>query len=409
MKILRITPHYYFEATHWPSRYDPMGGMQVQITNLSEWLATQGIVQDVLTTGLPGIPRIINQHKNLTIHSVRMMTLPIKSKYTGTLFLDQSWFSGVVKWILKYGRKNQYDAIHVHASGVIWPLLAASFAKKYLKKPLFLSIHCSRNFTYHPMNRWDEQIHNYVKSYEIKTIQQSDKVILLTKKRIQSYESIIEKNNLLEIGDCIAPHHLHHSINCLNCKKLNNELGHYKNVVFLGRISHEKGWNAFLKVARELSERINNLRFIVCGDGPQKKQMEAEITRYGLQHKIHITGFISNKLVTCYLQQAQLLILPSQHEEFGGSLLEATIAGVPIIATSNGGPADIFVDGRTAILKNPDDIDGMAAEAYRILSDPILKDTLLRNSSLEIINKFLPENVYSNYVDLYKEYSRSRS
>ncbi|WP_338553246.1 glycosyltransferase family 4 protein [Paenibacillus sp. KS-LC4] len=407
MKILRITPHYYFEAHNWPSRFDPMGGMQVQITNLSEWLAKKGIEQDVLTTGMPGVPRIVNSLENLTVHSVRTMTLPVKSKYTGTLFLDQSWFLGALKWIIKNGRNRKYDAIHVHASGVVWPLLAASFAQKYLNKPLFLSIHCSRNFTYHPMNSWDKWIHSRVKSYELKAMQQSDKVILLTKKRMDSYEKVLQNNsNLLEVGDCIAPHHLQHPIDCPNCRLLREGLGSYRNVVFLGRIAHEKGWHAFLNVAKELASRLDNLRFIVCGDGPQRKQMEEEIAKCGLQHQFRITGFISNKTVSCYLQQAHVMVLPSQHEEFGGSLLEATVAGVPIIATCNGGPADIFVNGKTGILKDPKDIAGMAEEAYRILSDPMAGNELLRNASREVVPRFLPDRVYANYVELYGKYNQ---
>jgi len=406
MNVLRITPHYYFETTYWPSRFDPMGGMQVQITHLSEWLADHGVWQDVLTTGFPGIPRKWNTRPNLTVHKVNFCTLPIRSRYTGTLFLDQSWFAGVVKWLLRHGRKRDYDVIHVHASGVAWPLRAAGLAKKYLRKPVVLTIHCSRNFTYHPMNRWDAMVNERIKRLELYAMAFSEKIVLLTRKRGELYENLIDKDKLVEIGDCVAPHHLSHPVRCAECASLSERFGGGKTVAFLGRIAHEKGWSTFVRVARELADRIRPIRFIVCGDGPQRHLLEAEIERFGLRDIFHITGFISNKRVPCYLQRADLLILPSIHEEFGGSLLEATAAGVPVIATRNGGPAEIFSHGCSAILRDPDDIGGITEDACRILTDEQMRNALLRNAAVEVLEKFLPQKIYTRYLDLYEQFRR---
>ncbi|MCP3776458.1 glycosyltransferase [Paenibacillus sp. MZ04-78.2] len=404
MNILRLTPHYYFETTAWPSRFDPMGGMQVQITNLTEWLAKQGVRQDVLTTGIPGIPRTLKLPNGLTVHSVRFMTLPFKSSQTGTLFLDQSWFIGAVKWIVLHGRKQNYDAIHVHASGVVWPLLAGMFAQKFLKKPLILTIHCSRIFTYKPMNPWDRLVHDYVKSIELKSILLSHKAVVLTEKRLEGYNKLLANSSkMIAISDCIGTNHLSHSIHCPFCKKLKVELQGKKTVLFLGRIAHEKGWVTFVKVAKELSMKLDNLQFIVCGDGPQREAMEEQIESAQLQGQFQITGFVSHKFVSCYLHHAHLFILPSYHEEFGGSLIEAAIAGVPIISTNRGGPADIFTHGETAILTDPTDVHGIAEEAYKILTDEQIAQSLRLHSKPEVVGKFLPHYVYPNYLKLYNQ------
>ncbi|MFF2155064.1 glycosyltransferase family 4 protein [Paenibacillus chitinolyticus] len=402
MNILRLTPHYYFETTEWPSRFDPMGGMQVQITNLTEWLADQGVRQDVLTTGIPGIPRTLSLGERLTVHSVRFMTLPFKSSQTGTLFLDQSWFMGAVKWIVLNGKKKNYDAIHVHASGVVWPLLAGMFAQKFLKKPLILTIHCSRIFTYKPMNKLDQFVHDFVKSVELKCIKLSHKAVVLTDKRLDSYNRLLEDSSkVTAISDCIGSNHLSHSIDCPFCSRLKTELLGKKTVLFLGRIAHEKGWATFVSVAKELADKIGDLQFIVCGDGPQREAMEEQIKAANLQNQFRITGFISHKFVSCYLHHAQLFLLPSHHEEFGGSLIEAAIAGVPIISTNNGGPADIFTHGETAILTDPSDVLGIADEAYKILTNDSVAESLRLHSRPEVVSKFLPHCVYPNYLNLY--------
>lgn len=404
MRVLRLTPHYYFEAKHWPSRFDPLGGMQVQITNMSQWLSKQGIEQEVLTTGFSGVPRYIKDNDCLEIHSVRFMTLPFKSKYTGTLFLDASWGLGVIKWLITKGNRKKFDLIHIHASGVSWPLMIGIITQKILKIPVVVTIHCSRNFTYEPMNKYDLLIHKTVKKLEKRLILKAHTTILLTDRVKDKYTQIFPHiDKFTCIGDCVAPYHLDNSENICNDGIL-EQLGipqYSKIVLYVGRIAFEKGWDTFVNIANELKDD-KNLFFLVCGDGPQREEMEKEILRLGLHDKFKITGFVSHRIIPSIMAYASVLVMPSRHEELGGTALEAIVAGLPVVASKVGGLANILADMHTAALLDYYDYKGFAQKVRYIINNPEEGKRMNKNAYNEIIPLFKPEEVYPKLIDIYK-------
>ncbi|EML6324638.1 glycosyltransferase family 4 protein [Bacillus cereus] len=410
MKILRITPHYYFESDHWPSRFDPIGGMQNQITTLTNWLSDNAIEQDVLTTGFPGIKKFIKVNNFLRLHSVRFMTLPIKSKYDGTLFLNESWGIGVIKWILKNKDKNKFDLIHVHISGVSAPLIVAYLAQKILKIPLVVSVHCSRNFTYKPMNQFDYIIHPFIKKMEKNIIEKAEKTIFLTDNIKRKYESILEeKENLVVIPDCIAPHHL----------KSDNEylLGrdtdifpfnkNDKIILYVGRIAHEKGWETFVHMSKELDAK-QDFKFIVCGDGPQREKMEAMVREFNLTNKYYFTGFVSRESIPNFMRKASVLVIPSKHEELGGIALEGAASGVPMVASNVGGLRNILSNEKNALLVNPEEYSNFANAVIRIITDKKLRAKLVESANQSIVKKFLPEHICSQVLECYQNILREK-
>ena len=404
MNVLRLTPHYYFESDSWPSRFDSMGGMQVQITIQSKWLAEKNINQDVLTTGFPAIKRHLKFNENLNVYSVRCLTLPFKSKYHGTVFLDQSWSLGVIRWVLKNLKKKKYDCIHVHASGVAWPLVVANVVSKLLGNiPIVLTIHCSRNFTYEPMSFMDAVIHPWVKRIEKKMIKKCEKVVVLTDRVKEQYEKMfLGYDKFVTVSDCIAPfHQMHHIGPC--CERTFQRLGipmNKRSVLFVGRVAHEKGWDIFVDVVNRINHK-ENILFLVVGDGPQKDEMCKKFESYGLSNQYIVTGFISHELVPCLMSKASLLIMPSRHEELGGTALEAITAGIPIVVSAIGGLKNTFRNGDTAFLHDPTDIDGFAKSVNEILEHEEVGAKLVENARTKLLTKYTAGEVLSKYITIY--------
>lgn len=413
VRILRLTPHYYFDSGKWPSHFDPIGGMQNQITVLSEWMARRGVAQDVLTTGMPGVDRQINK-ENLTIHSVRKLTTGLKSKYTGTVLLDESWALGVLLWCLKKKKNHHFDLIHVHTSGVAAPLYIALIAKSIMRIPLVLTIHCTRNLTYEPMHLLDDKIHSFVKKLEIKAVGTADQVIFLTEKTKTSFSKILpdSSNKYLEVQDVISQHHLHFQQNP-DKRKLFSSYGfdlqeNDRIIIFIGRIAHEKGWKMFVEICEALSQSVDNVKYVIVGDGPQYDDMLKQLTEKRLFSRTLVTGFIAASKVPEFLHCADVLVIPSIHEELGGVSIEGVQAKVPIVASDVGGLSVTFHHGETAMLSPFDDKDTFVRHILTLLRHPEQRKQLAETARNRLESVYQPDLQLEKILHVYKQLSNKK-
>jgi glycosyltransferase involved in cell wall biosynthesis len=85
---------------------------------------------------------------------------------------------------------------------------------------------------------------------------------------------------------------------------------------------------------------------------------------------VHFAGFVPHAAIPAVLQHADLLVLPSLYEDLSSALIEAMAAGLPVVATSVGGTADLVHDGVNGLLVAPRDPAALAAAISRILADP---------------------------------------
>jgi glycosyltransferase involved in cell wall biosynthesis len=84
---------------------------------------------------------------------------------------------------------------------------------------------------------------------------------------------------------------------------------------------------------------------------------------------VFLAGWRSHDELALGLNAADVVVLPSVHEQFGQVLIEGMACGLPVIAVNNHGPATIVDDGETGLLVPPDDEDAMAEALVRIVAD----------------------------------------
>lgn len=84
---------------------------------------------------------------------------------------------------------------------------------------------------------------------------------------------------------------------------------------------------------------------LLVGDGPERKALEKEAKRIGVDDHLRFEGFVAHEQLPALLAHAGLLVLPSLYEELGTVLLEATQAGIPIVASETGGIPEVIEDG----------------------------------------------------------------
>ena len=133
------------------------------------------------------------------------------------------------------------------------------------------------------------------------------------------------------------------------------------------RFVPEKRVDLWIKVAREVISRSEDIYFIAAGYGPGLEEAKSLAKGYGLENRILFPGRTSD--VPSWLAVFDAFLLTSRIEGLPNVLIEAQSAGVPVISTAAGGSSETFVDGTTGYLSASDDPEDLAKAVSLILQD----------------------------------------
>lgn len=108
--------------------------------------------------------------------------------------------------------------------------------------------------------------------------------------------------------------------------------------------------NAVDDVIAALPHLPGHVKFLVLGDGPDEHALKALVAKLGLGERVVFKGYVSHQELPGYLHASDIFIRASRSEGFGASFVEAMAAGLPVIATQEGGLSDFLFDAK----RNPD-------------------------------------------------------
>lgn len=140
---------------------------------------------------------------------------------------------------------------------------------------------------------------------------------------------------------------------------------------------------------------------VMVGDGPDRVHAEEEARELGVQSDVHFLGKID--AVAPLLASADLFLLPSQTESFGLSALEALASGVPVVASNAGGLPEVLQEGVTGAMRTVGDVDGMAAAAIEILTDPAKWSAMSDAAAADARERFGRDAIVAQYESLYQD------
>ncbi len=129
-----------------------------------------------------------------------------------------------------------------------------------------------------------------------------------------------------------------------------------------------KNISLLIDAAARLIPKFPQLRFVVVGDGPERKNLEQQIGNLGLNNRFHLTG--AAKDVIAWLAAFDIAVLPSSSESFSNSLLEYMAARLPIVASDVGGNSEAITHNLEGFLCPPGDSEGLAKAIGKLLNDP---------------------------------------
>ncbi|WP_395061597.1 N-acetyl-alpha-D-glucosaminyl L-malate synthase BshA [Flavobacterium sp.] len=154
-----------------------------------------------------------------------------------------------------------------------------------------------------------------------------------------------------------------------------------------------------VKIFFKIQEAIP-ARLMMVGDGPEKEKAERLCRELGIQDKVIFFG--NSNEIDKILSYSDLFLLPSETESFGLAALEAMAWSVPVISSNSGGLPEVNFDGVSGYLSDVGNVDEMAENAIKILSNIDTLNTFKENA-LSVARQFDIKNILPIYELLYQE------
>lgn len=170
-------------------------------------------------------------------------------------------------------------------------------------------------------------------------------------------------------------------------------------VLFLGRLTGQKGPRFFLEIAAKVLEKNPNVAFVMAGTGEKM----AELIEYGafkdVGDRLHFTGFLNKEKVNKLLSMTDVYCMPSVSEPFGLSAIEAAQYGIPAVISKQSGVAEVMTHARNADFW---DVDLMASHISDLLTDPEAREEAIQYS-LEDQKNCTWEAATERIIELYRD------
>lgn len=251
------------------------------------------------------------------------------------------------KYVLKIVHDKEFDIIYAHD----WMTFLAGIEVKFRTgKPLALHVHAL------DYDRGGPDSRGWIYDLEKYAMQHADVIIPVSKYTGDIIEGHygIERNKIFPVHNGVDFEEPFHE------EKAFPE----KLVLFLGRVTGQKGPEFFLEVASKVFEQYPKVRFVVAGTGDKLKRLIETGAYRHIGHKFHFTGFLDKQKVHKLLAMADVYCMPSVSEPFGLSALEAAQFGVPMVISKQSGAAEVL---RGALKADYWDVNLMAEHITALL------------------------------------------
>lgn len=298
-----------------------------------------------------------------------------RREHGGSIYAD-NLFDEVERYRAMGGtiaKQEKFDVIYAHD----WLAFGAGIeAKKATGKPLIVHVHA----TEYDRNGGASGVNSHVYAVEKAGMEAADRVVAVSEftKRIivSKYGIAAEKVRVVHNGidESTAPSGA--GIQRLRHLKKSG----YKLVLFLGRITLQKGPDYFLRAAKKVLEREPKVMFVVSGSGDMEEDIMQLAGKLGISENVLFTGFLSGADRHEMYLAADLFVMPSVSEPFGITPLESMKLGTPVLISKQSGVSEVV---RHALKVDFWDIDEMANKILSIVGHGALREALSDNAKAE--------------------------
>ena len=180
------------------------------------------------------------------------------------------------------------------------------------------------------------------------------------------------------------------------------QVGREDRVLFLGRLSEEKGPELMLDLAAAMPE----VTVTLLGDGAMLGWLRSEAERRGLGN-VSLPGHVPAEQLKPYFAEAGVVVVPSRCFEVSPqAALEGMLARRCVVAPAHGPATELISDGRTGRLFAPGDSNDLARVVGEVLADPAARAAMGEAASHAVRDRHDPSRVVDRLVEIYKEAMR---
>ncbi len=263
---------------------------------------------------------------------------------------------------------EDFDIIHAHD----WMTYPAGIAVAAIsKKPLVIHVHSTE------FDRSGEHVNQMIYDIERLGMERADKIIavsyftrniIISRYGISGDKVEVVYNGVERIGNWS-------NLTDTGIKK------EEKIVLFLGRITMQKGPEYFLLAAKKVLEVMNDVKFVMAGSGDLIHKTIEMAAQLGIGHKVLFTGFLRGEDVKKIYKMADIYVMPSVSEPFGIAPLEALDHDVPVIISKQSGVSEVLMH---ALKVDFWDVNEIANKIIAVLKYPPLQMTLRSHGNFEV-------------------------
>jgi len=169
----------------------------------------------------------------------------------------------------------------------------------------------------------------------------------------------------------------------------------------VSRLAPEKNISFLLKSFKKINLKNPDVYFIIVGDGPSKKELEAESKKLGLKDKLIFTGEVDWQEIPPFYRAANLFLFSSFSEVQPTVITEAMAAGLPIVAIKASGIKDAVIDGENGIL-TPNGIEEFSKKVLKLIDNNELRKKISEKAE-KMAKNFSAENAAKKLFNLYQK------
>jgi glycosyltransferase involved in cell wall biosynthesis len=167
----------------------------------------------------------------------------------------------------------------------------------------------------------------------------------------------------------------------------------------VGRLDTQKGFDVLVAALAQLPD----VHCVLIGDGPERDAILAAAQQHDVGDRLTLTGRLDDPADR--VAELDVFVLPSRFEGFPLVVLEAMLAGVPVVATDVGAVREAVADGATGLLVAPEDAAGLARAIRRMFDEPGLRARVTEAALARARMEFTADAMASRFVDLYRRVS----